>query len=567
MHITIHALAIIMILCVAAFTVRAGSYFQDSQNSVQAKGSVTGRVTVDGKPAQGVIINLNKHEISMKNTIEQAFRSSSGLKTSTDEEGIFHFNDVPAGYYELSPFAPALIDLSESKSSENRSMIKVSEGKVVEGINFALSRGGVITGRVIDAEGRPMIRESISLGGADDSATARRWQSENLSMMMTDDRGVYRIFGLPPGRYIVSTGGGSGAGDFTAARSIPHTYYPGVTDRAKAKVVEVTRGSEAVGIDIKVPAAAKGLYASGRIIDDAGKPAPNVVVIYSAMGQGGETATQFSGNYTASNAKGEFRFDNILPGKYRVSAQVAMQESEFYADPVTMEVKSEDVTGLEIKLRRGASISGIATIEGVNDPEMMSKLSQTFLGASVTGTEPGAMGFARGKISAGGSFRISGLSPGKATITIFSMTGTSDFKLSRIEIDGAEVINSIDIKAGDNIAGVRLVFAIAKGIIHGKVVLSGGKLPDDAILRVRIYKSGTSEPVKSDWDGDTEVDPVGNFVIERLPAGSYDIEVSAEREDSNSGDTLQLGRTRQSVVVTDDAPTETVITLEIKKAG
>jgi hypothetical protein len=277
----------------------------------------------------------------------------------------------------------------------------------------------------------------------------------------------------------------------------------------------------------------------------------------------------FSGNFTASNAKGEFRFDNVPPGKYqvRVLSQGGGQQSEFYSDAVTMEVKSEDVTGLEIKLRRGSSISGIVAIEGVNDPEMVSKLAQVFLGASVIGADVGRPGYASGKISADGSFRISGLSPGKASITTFAMPGTSEFKLARIEVDGAEVANSIDIKEGESVTGVRLLFAIAKGIIRGKVTISGGKLPANAYLQVQLYKSGTSEPVNSSWDNDMEIDSDGNFVIEGLAAGSYDIEVWAEREDSASGTAIQLGKTRQSVVVTNDAPVEAAITLEIKKSN
>lgn len=579
MHITIHALMIVALMSLIALPMQAGSLDQDSQSAVEARGSVTGRVTVDGKPAQGIVITLNKQGADRDKVFELALKGSAGPKTVTDEEGIFRFNDVPTGRYEVSPFAPALVISSESKSSGDEQTITVSEGKTTEGVNFALSRGGVITGRVTDAEGRPVIRETISLNGADDNESARAWQPKNSDMLMTDDRGIYRIYGLPPGRYIVSAGGNA-RGVFralTGGRNTTHTYHPGVIDRAKAKVVEVTAGGEAGSIDIKLSPAAKGPYASGRVIDEAGNPVPNVMV--TAMPGSGEGAGMlYSGGFTASSAKGEFRFDNLHPGKYRAIAQIVGQDSDFYAEPLPFEVKNEDVKGLEIRLQRGSSISGIVVIEGANDPEMMSELSKAMLTASVTDSEsgvsasdadgvgeaPSAFGFARGTIFPNGSFRIAGLRPGKVTISTFNVFGSSELQMVRTEREGAE-ISSIDIKAGESITGVKLVFAIARGIIRGKVVNLNGKLPADAEIEVHIYRSGTSESVLPFWGDDIDVDEQGNFVIKNLTAGSYDIEVTVEYENATAGEPSKTGSAKQTVIVTNDAPTEVTITVDIKK--
>jgi len=92
---------------------------------------------------------------------------------------------------------------------------------------------------------------------------------QNDRMFFSDDRGVYRIFGLPAGRYLVSAGNSDNSpfGQlFTGQRRVK-TYYPGVTDEPSAKPVEVTAAGEAVGIDIKLGAATKGFVVSGRIIE------------------------------------------------------------------------------------------------------------------------------------------------------------------------------------------------------------------------------------------------------------------------------------------------------------
>lgn len=554
MYITIRVLTIIILICLVIAPVRA--------RVQEARGSVTGRVTIDGKPAPGIVILLSRHESSQERMIEQALQGATGPKAVTDEDGIFRFDDVPAGRYEVTPFAPALITSSESKSDDDTDRIIVSEGKTTENVNFALSRGGVITGRVTDAEGRPVIREMISLSGADDSEAARPWRSENSTMMRTDDRGVYRLYGLPPGRYTVSAGAvAQGIEAFAGQRNTPRTYHPNVTDKARAKVVEVTSGGEAAGIDIKLSAVAKGLYASGRIVDVAGKPVSNVVMTYMSTQPG---AVPTPGGLTASTAKGEFRFENVQPGQYRIFANMTVEETEFYAEPVEFRVENEDVSGIEIKLRRGSTISGIVTFEGAGDQDVASKLTQIMLGASVTGSEPGAFGFGRGKISSDLSFRISGLRPGNATITTYDMLSRSEIKLLRIEREGVEIKNFLEIREGENITGVKLVFAIARGVIRGKVITSGGKLPDGGEIEVRIFHSSTGERVMSFLHDDIYVDPEGNFVIEGLAPGSYDIEVSARQEDA-SGDLSKLATAKQTVIVTNDAPVEVSITLEIKK--
>jgi hypothetical protein len=70
----------------------------------------------------------------------------------------------------------------------------------------------------------------------------------------TDDRGVYRAYGLPAGRYKVKVGDPStGRTKVLFGRApLPESYHPGVTNRSKAEVVEVAAGSEATDIDIRV---------------------------------------------------------------------------------------------------------------------------------------------------------------------------------------------------------------------------------------------------------------------------------------------------------------------------
>ena len=68
-------------------------------------------------------------------------------------------SNVPAGTYIISPVAPAFA--LEDEVTNNS--VVVSEGETVEGINFSLVPGGVITGKISDADGKPLIEQYVTV--------------------------------------------------------------------------------------------------------------------------------------------------------------------------------------------------------------------------------------------------------------------------------------------------------------------------------------------------------------------------------------------------------------------
>jgi hypothetical protein len=84
--------------------------------------------------------------------------------------------------------------------------------------------------------------------------------------MQTDDRGIYRLYGLPAGRYLISAGSGGGPGEMPmrigGVSITKRTYYPDSTEESQAKAIEVTPGSEAKDIDIRLASETVKGYAS-----------------------------------------------------------------------------------------------------------------------------------------------------------------------------------------------------------------------------------------------------------------------------------------------------------------
>jgi Carboxypeptidase regulatory-like domain len=189
----------------------------------------------------------------------------------------------------------------------------------------------------------------------------------------TDDRGVYRIFGLEAGRYKVTAGFETGGGRRGGFRQ---TFHPDAVDDAQGRVVEVSSGDEAAKVDIKVAAPVKGYVVTGRVVDaDSGEPVPGVTVNYIGGFDSGSGSA-------VTNALGEFRFENLMPASYRASIinnNAQGRGAPTIGEETKFEVVDSDVSGLEIRTPRGSTISGVVAIEGSNDPSLRAKLAQVSL--------------------------------------------------------------------------------------------------------------------------------------------------------------------------------------------
>jgi hypothetical protein len=230
-----------------------------SQSSLTRKGSpssISGKVTMKGKGVAGIVVGLRVNDSPGPQT--------SRYRSVTDQDGNYRITNVPRGNYQVVPAPLGFVLLGEMAAKT----LLITEGETVEGIDFALVRGSVITGRVTDSDGRPLIEEQIKLLPVE--GTNQLDQSYMVAQVntRTDDRGIYRAFGLRQGRYKVSVGQGED-GFYGGVRGSRYkqTFHPAVTDPAKATVIEATEGSEATNVDITVGRTLAGFAVSGRIID------------------------------------------------------------------------------------------------------------------------------------------------------------------------------------------------------------------------------------------------------------------------------------------------------------
>src|SRR5215510_2043854 len=484
--------------------------------------AISGSVTLKGEPARGVTVMLQGQQSDV----------ISSLRARTDENGRFQFTGVAAGRYSIYAVTPGYTSPDDDLYGRRGRALNVAEGEKVENIELVIKRGGVIAGRITDSQGRPVIEESVTLHKLDQSGAAMIYSPNgpHHEMYRTDDLGDYRVYGLPQGRYRISVGQDQKPGSVSLVWSelfYPRAFYPNVSSEAAAKVIEVTEGSEATNIDITVPDPKKTYNVHGRVVDAAtGQPVPGVGLSVGRLTQDGKLAGG-SADGEPSKPNGEFHLTIVPPGTSALSASHdGGSDGGFISEPVIFDLSEGDVSGVEVKVRQAGSISGVVVVEGTSDQKILSKLSQIKISSfyrsiksTLTERMPIGLGIADVKVDADGGFRIAGLQPGNVFIRAAPAPGIRGLTVARIERNGKLTQTGIDLGAGEQVTGVRVVMVYSELAIRGELKVEGGALPEGFKLSVTARR--IDQPAQAQLIAD--VDARGQFFIEGAPPGEYEV--------------------------------------------
>ena len=514
------------------------------QTSKAPRGSISGRITIKEKGVPGVVVSLRKSDNLMPFGPFQ--------RATTDQDGSYRIVHVAPGSYEVTPSVPAFVP--DAKDAVKTKTVLVGEDENVDSINFALVRGGVITGRVTDADGRPVIQQEVNIYQANAFERAAPQQTVfRANAVQTDDRGIYRVYGLPAGRYKVAAGRSDDSyPTFGPSRAVyRQTFHPDASDQAKATVIEVGEATEANNVDIALGRELQTFNATGKVVDATSSlPMPNIRFgLQRIIGQ----RTEYANTLATSNALGDFVVEGLIPGKYAIYL-FPNTAGGMRAEAATFDITDQDVSGVTIKLFKGANLNGVVVLE-TDDKSALQMLTQLQMRAYVTTPAGSAVGgsSAMSPIGPDGSFTLTGLGGGTVNFNLGG-TGMSPFPpkgfiISRIERDGVAVTTrTLEIKESEQVAGVRVFVSYGTGIIRGVVKLENGTMPEGARIFLRVAK-GNESP---NFIRPPQVDARGYFLMDGLVAGSY--EVSA---------TLVGHTGKREVNVQDGIATDVVITIDM----
>jgi hypothetical protein len=289
----------------------------------------------------------------------------------TDDQGRYEFRNLSAGAYRVSAMSlnGTAVAFGQRGPSERGELIALKPGAALEGIDIAMPQPSAISGRIVDERGDPMALANVRVERIEFSKGRRRLTAvPGITSRQTNDLGRYRIFGLSPGRYLVSAVVGEKVPGWETADwpGYARTYFPGTPIAAEAQTIEMAWDQNALNVDFSL---VRGRIAriAGIAYAANGQPLHGVVALtqsYRSGALGTPPVTVRTGD------DGRFEFPRLAPGEYVIQASTTAasvyDEGEFASRFVT--VDGVDVTGIALHLSEGSTLSGHLMFENIDPP-------------------------------------------------------------------------------------------------------------------------------------------------------------------------------------------------------
>ena len=500
----------------------------EETQTAPATGAITGRVSEGGRAVPYATVMV---------------RGSSPFAqprlTSTDNDGNFQVNDLRAELYIVSASAPGYVTPPREEGP-------IPFARIGESLDLSLVKGGVITGSVRFANGEPVVQVAVKAIIIKDAAGRPPRFQPNPPYRLTDDRGIYRLYGLQPGTYLVAAGGRSSYGATSGAYDFDVPTYAPSSTRDTASEITVRAGDEVSGVEIRyrgdsgrtVTGVVTGLVEQSQ--PGLGVPTINMLQLSNGIALGTASTFQMPGG------KG-FTFYGVADGDYELTAQLFLGPGDsLVSDSTHITVKGGDLTGIELALKPLASISGKVTLENSTAPECKNKrrplLSETMIAArrSEKGTSknqlrPTAYFVAQEIPNKSGEFLLRSLGPGPYNLNarffakywyLSSITreappagpATAKAAPANRQIDLAR--NQLNLKTGERVSGVTFALAEGAASLRGTIKLGAGE-PVPARLYVHLVP-GEKEKLEDVLRVfAARVSPDGTFALNNLPPGRY----------------------------------------------
>lgn len=499
------------------------------------KPAPTSSGTISGK-----VVNENGQPLPNVQVYVRPFGTGANPNIAlTDREGAFEVSGLDSASYSVSALAPAYVTpIREPQSLPPRY-------RPGDSVTLTLIKGGAVTGTVTNSVGDPVVGVAVRVQMIRD-ANGRVLPRGTVTERLTDDRGVYRVYRLMTGTYVVSAGGPTiSANSFmNVFENDAATYAPSST-RDTAAEISVRTGEEVSGVDIRYRAE------PGRTISGEVKvPDPRAVftVMLNAIGESG---AQWQTSYSQSPGNSEFVINGIGDGDYDVYAQFYLQTGGEHgvSEQQRISVRGADVAGIVLTTKPFGSVAGRLVLEETTIAECTDKERPVFIETMVsawhnenaaakrTPPEAWSMG-APVPPNPEGNFVLRNLAPGEYFFAVrpqatnwylrsalFTPPATTGAKAK--PVDASRVWTNV--KPGDRVSGLTMTLAHGAATLRGKLALAEGEqAPPRMIAYLVPAETERAEEVLRFFSA--QVSPEAKFAFNNVPPGRYWIMAQAAPE-------------------------------------
>ncbi len=464
-------------------------------------------------------------------------QGGTSLSARSGNDGAFLIENVPPGSYRL--IAERVGFLRQGYGSRTPggagAPLNLSEAQHLKDLEFRLTPQGVIMGVVLDEEGDPLPRASVSaypVGGAVQAFGAGGGMRPGMPgqasvptgiTALANDIGEFRLAGLSPGRYyVVATsqgqmggrgmagrGGAVGQADEAGLAPLP-TYFPSTLDASSAVPVEIAPGQDVGGINITIR---KGqLYRiTGRLM--GGAPQEMTAVALSLMPRGAAPGLR-GGAGARVNQDGSFEITRVRPGSYFLLAQRMNRAGSGLAAKLPVDVSTSDITGLVVPFTEPVTLAGTVKM----DSQQTGAAAQPRAVVSLTSVDGLPAGAPAARAADGGAFKMDAVFPDRYYLNVTGLPEGSYVK--SVRIGGQEVADKgIDLAGAHGSVAMEVTVSANGASLEGAVTIDGKP-------GTGAYVAVVTDPVRPETlfrNKFATADQDGRFTIRGLAPGSYSV--------------------------------------------
>jgi hypothetical protein len=547
----------------------------------------------------------------------------------TDDDGRFAFPGLPEGRYTAVATKAAYLPSAYGATRPGRPGIAIQLGHDQQvSLSIRLTRGAVLEGTLRDETGAPLSNMPVYALDAANPGGIGMLESSGQHTATTDDRGVYRFFGLAPGRYVLAatmTVVGDGAmgrrsdadmdalmSALTTSRpgvaadgrvdvappitvSYAPTYFPGTVAFSDATPIALGPGDERLGLDFVVAAVHTGTIDGTIVVPDGYSP-ERVQLSLVIDGLRTFAASSHPVLVQAPTSDGRFRYASVPPGRYRILARVGAPDTAATSAPgpaaasartrvgrtlfaaADVTTNGETSNGVALTLRPGVTVTGRVRFESVSTvrPPDVSQLAIRFstpdggvyMSSYGDGTVIGTALFGprQATARADGTFAFSNVAPWTYGLQVTLPDDIAKtWWLRSAMLEGRDLLDEPFTVDVNDISGVELTFTDRRNVLSGSLATASGVPAPEYFI---VVVPADRRPWHDGSRRFTFTRPAsdGRFRIQNLPAGQYFLAALTDFESSDfANDDFVAQFATQSVTVTIRDGEETTQAIQIAR--
>jgi hypothetical protein len=451
--------------------------------------------------------------------------SGSVLRTTmTDSDGRFEIAGLPTGTWTLTASKVGYVDAVLGRTLPFGAPVQIPlDASQIRDVQVTMARTGAISGMTRGPSGGPV----------NASIWAQRWIRQNGQRQLRSVGrrsvrmdGTFRIYDLPPGRYLVSAAPSSTYGGALIPMDAPNTsvivprrYYPGVIDPAQAAEVVVGADEEVTGIDFDLTAVPAGTI-DVEVINSTVLDLVSIDVRWAPETTTGQDYSSYRNRGTV-NAGNHAILRGLPAGPHTIAAVGRLRGARgTVAPPPLWALERVETTGPEVSVRLvlqpGVVITGRYVFTGNAAPPDLSRMLPELRPVDLLVSDM------RGEMRARrlpGGFEISGVPPGDYRIDLSGIP--APWSVVSAVADGQDLIDAVlVVRSGQTVDSLVVTLASGETRIEGSVRDQAGRPRFDA--PVVIFPADASlRKVESRWIALAQPDIDGHYDVKGLPEGDY----------------------------------------------